>query len=45
MTEGDRDFMRAWVGERLEAVAALLTGAPLKRPNPSDFVSGEFKPQ
>jgi hypothetical protein len=43
MSEDDRDFMREWIGERLAAVTALLTGAPLKRPDPSEFVSGEFK--
>ena len=43
MSEDDRNFMRGWVGERLEAVAALLTGAPLKRPDPSDFIDAEFK--
>ncbi|MGA9583496.1 MAG: hypothetical protein WBR13_16170 [Allosphingosinicella sp.] len=40
MSEDDRDFMREWVGQRLEAVTALLTGAPLKRPDPTDFVGG-----
>lgn len=43
MSEEDRDFLRQWIGQRLEAVAALLIGAPLKRPDPSDFMSGEFK--
>jgi hypothetical protein len=44
MSEDERNFMRDWVGERLEAVRALLTGAPLKRPDPSDFMSTEFTP-
>lgn len=43
MSEGDRDFLRQWIEQRLQAVAALVTGAPLKRPDPSDFMSGEFK--
>jgi hypothetical protein len=45
MSEDDRNFMREWIGERLVAVTALLTGAPLKRPDPSDFVGDEFKNQ
>ncbi|HEX7875219.1 MAG TPA: hypothetical protein VF489_01400 [Sphingobium sp.] len=44
MSEDDRNFMREWIGERLEAVTALLTGAPLQRPNPLDFIHGEVKP-
>jgi hypothetical protein len=43
MSEDDRNFMREWIGERLEAVTALLTGAPLKRPEPSDFMRDNFK--
>lgn len=43
MSEDDRNFMREWVGERLEMVTALLTGALIKRPDPSDFINGKFK--
>ncbi|WP_206363495.1 hypothetical protein [Sphingomonas crocodyli] len=37
MSAADRDFTREWIGERLEAVTALVAGIPLKRPHPSDF--------
>ena len=43
MTEDDRNFMRGWIGERLEAVTAILTGRPLQRPDPSDFIGAEFR--
>jgi hypothetical protein len=43
MSEDDRNFMREWIGERLAAVTALVTGATLKRPDPSDFISGDSK--
>lgn len=39
MSEEDRDFMREWVGQRLEAVTSLLTRKPLTRPDPADFIS------
>lgn len=42
MSESDRNSMREWVGERLQAVVAMLTGAPAKRLDPSDFSGGEF---
>jgi len=38
MAEDDRDFLREWVGERLEEIKALLSGATLKRPSPADFI-------
>jgi hypothetical protein len=38
MPEDDRDFMRGWVGERLKAVKALMSGAALRRPDPTDFI-------
>ncbi|KQS04005.1 hypothetical protein ASG11_06865 [Sphingomonas sp. Leaf357] len=43
MSEEDRDFMREWVGDRLDAVSSLLIGKPLKRPNPADFVTAPVK--
>jgi hypothetical protein len=35
MSEGDRDFMRKWIKDRLETINALVVGMPLKRPDHS----------
>ncbi|MEG3091082.1 hypothetical protein [Sphingomonas sp. PB1R3] len=39
MSVEDRDFMRVWIGDRLNMIADLLAGRNLERPQASDFVS------
>jgi hypothetical protein len=42
MSEEDRDFMRSELEKKLKMATALLTGATIKRPDPSDFIGKEF---
>lgn len=40
VTAEDKDIMRDFLAERVKFAEALITGAPMKRPEPSDFVAG-----